>query len=297
LKTLTYQDKYVSANLKQFGFKYKLTVFNFPKTKKGFEEYKGKNKGINTEKLDCNISRAKSRIFEYSMCNQFEYFITLTIDGNKYNREDLNKYKSDMNTWLKNYNRNHKIKVEYVLIPELHNDGVSWHMHGLVKGIPKEHLREFTLKEKLPYNIRSEIIKGNHIYNWENYSKRFGYTTVSPIRNIEACSKYITKYISKNLSEDIKELNAHMYYSSNGLKTSKEIATGIMVDENQTYDFQNEYVKIKWYDNENDIKNLNLNKVFNIRKRIELKRYIINKKLVTNNRKINKYCIYNYVNK
>ena len=49
---------------------------------------------------------------------------------------------------------------------------------------------------------------------------------MSPIDDIERCASYISKYISKDLADSIKELNAHLYYASNGLKKAERIYRG-----------------------------------------------------------------------
>ena len=41
-----------------------------------------------------------------------------------------------------------------------------------------------------------------NLYEWVGYTKRFGFNCIEPIRNKDACSRYITKYISKNLNND-----------------------------------------------------------------------------------------------
>ena len=41
----------------------------------------------NDSKLANNLSRAKSKIFELSLCNKWEYFVTFTFDSSKRNRE------------------------------------------------------------------------------------------------------------------------------------------------------------------------------------------------------------------
>lgn len=213
---------------------FKLTYYKTPIRQKGFEVGKKKRvRGVNGSKLDNNISRARNKVFEYAMCNDFQYFVTLTIDRKKYDRKDLRTYYKDFSQFLRNYGRNHKTKVEYLLIPEKHKDG-AWHMHGLVKGIPGKHL-----------------VKNEHGYlDWLHYRDRFGWISLAPIRSTERVSKYITKYISKDLSRTVTDLNAKMYYSSKGLKVAEEIKRGTLSAHSVPYDFENDYVKIKWFNDD-----------------------------------------------
>lgn len=210
-----------------------------PVRQKGFEIQNGKKlkriTGVNTEKLENNIIRAKSKVFEYSICNEFKYFVTLTIDPKKYDRDNLKLYYQDFRKMLIKYNRKYNTKVEYIFIPEKHEDG-KWHMHGLIKDLLEDHL---TVNE--------------HGYlDWKEYRDNFGWISIAPIRNQEACSKYITKYVNKSLATSIKEINAHMYYVSQGLNVAQEIKKGLLSDNNITFNYENEFVKIKWIENIHD---------------------------------------------
>lgn len=203
-----------------------------------------KNTGANTRKLECNLSRAKSKIFELALCNDWEWFVTLTLNPQKFDRTDLRTYKTKLSTFIKNYNRIHNTNIKYLLIPELHRDGVSYHIHGLMMGLPTEHLHEFTENEKLPIKILIEIAHGHKLYSWPAYAKAFGYISISKIKNIESVSKYITKYITKDMFSTKIALNDHVYYCSKGLKRAETIYQGPLRKELDE-DYGNEYVKIK----------------------------------------------------
>lgn len=228
-----YIHNYVS--IKRYGDDYKLSCLKFPIRRKGFEYNSSalkekRERCSNENKLSNNISRAKSKVMEYALCNDFDYFVTLTIDGKKYNREDLKLYYKDLSKFLNNYNTNHKTKIKYILIPELHKDGKSWHMHGLISGIKEKHL----------------VANKNNYLDWKQYSKKFGYMSLGVIKDKKAVSRYITKYINKDMGNSISELNAHSYYCSKGLKTAEKVKEGILSANNIPYDFENEYVGIKW---------------------------------------------------
>lgn len=183
---------------------------------------------VNEFKTDDSISRARSKIFEYSLCNEFEYFMTLTLDPKKYDRSNLDLFIKDLGQFIRNYRRKYNADIQYILIPEHHADNESWHMHGLIKGIPAEHFQ----KNK------------NGYLDWFSYSKKFGYCSIGKIKNQEACAKYITKYIAKNLGKNI-DLNKKLYYCSKGLKEAQIIKKGTM-SANISPDFENDYVSITW---------------------------------------------------
>lgn len=185
----------------------------------GCRDFTRKGEAGNEEKLPENIRRAKSKVFELALCNDFAFFCTLTFAQDKVkNRYDLESCMKSFAKWLNNYNnRRVSSAVRYLLIPEPHQDG-AWHLHGLVSGIPEVDLRQFQIEEHLPFHIRKELAKGHQVFQWMSYDKKFGYCTLSPIRSMDAVSKYITKYVTKELGCSVKELGAHLYYRSHGLK-------------------------------------------------------------------------------
>ena len=237
--------------------KYKLVTLRSVKVG-GYEEeknvlYEVENKNsrdVNEEKLSNNISRAKSKIYEYALCNDFEYFVTLTLNKNKIDRSNIDNFIKKLSQYIRDTRKSTGQKIQYILIPEKHKDGKNWHIHGLMKGL--KDLRKYDISENIPKRMKDKIKKYReenlNLYEWEGYSKRFGFNCIEPIRNKDACSKYITKYVSKNLDNDmgITEKNKKKYYVSRGLKTAKNIAKGVIPIENIFYDFENEYCKIKW---------------------------------------------------
>jgi len=241
------------ATLKKYREDYYKITLHKQLRRAGYEAIEGdsdskreagkKNTAENEEKLAASLSRTRTAIYELALCNEWEWFVTLTLNPEYHDRKDLKSYKKRLSTWIKNYNRTHKTDIKYLLIPENHQDG-SWHMHGLMMGIPEEHLHEFTEQEKLPIKILIEIKRGNKVYNWEAYSKKFGFMTITKIRHLESVSKYITKYITKDLAKTRIGLNDHLYYCSQGLKRAETIYQGQLTKELDE-DYSNEYVKIK----------------------------------------------------
>lgn len=229
---------------------YKFTFHKVPVRNSGFEKINNvpmnRSRDVNDEKLDNHISRAKNKIFEYAACNEFDYFVTLTLNKEKYDRYDLGKFIKDLGQLFRDFRKKYNADIQYLLIPEPHFDG-AWHMHGLMKGIPLEHLTLFTLEDKLPYKLRELIMQGRKIYNWEKYANKFGFCTLELVINQEAVSKYITKYIRKSLNADLKrEKEKKLYYVSRGLKSAVKIKEGTINGQlTVPYDYENDYVKSK----------------------------------------------------
>jgi hypothetical protein len=228
------------ATLKRYGTdKYKLTVHKSLR-QEGYEIeklYKRKCT-VNDEKLDCNIARSRSKIFEYGYCNDWQHFFTTTLDAKKYDRYDLDKFKKDLSQWLRNYGKKHKIKIDYLYIAEQHKDG-AWHVHGLLNGLSEEHLSEFV------EGVHPQKLIDAGYKNWLPLAKKFGWVTFDKIKNKEAICKYITKYVTKSMATRNEELGAHLYYVSKGLKTAELIKKGTMSG-NIIPDYENDYVKVQW---------------------------------------------------
>lgn len=182
--------------------------------------------------MDNSISRSRSKVFEYAACNDFDYFVTLTLNPDKYNRYDLSKYIKDLGQFIRNYRRKHDVNIQYLLIPEKHKTG-AWHMHGLIKGIPENHLCK----------------NSNGYMDWEPYRDKFGYISIDKIRSQDAVAKYITKYITKALQSDLRDMKEKkVYYNSRGLKTAEKLIEGYLPVAKLhqiTFDFKNDYIRLK----------------------------------------------------
>ena len=206
-----------------------------------------KKNTVNEDKLLCNMSRARQKMFEWAMCNEWNFFVTLTLDKKKYDRYDLGKYIVDLSRFIRHYRERLGVSVKYLLIPERHKDG-AWHLHGFFKGFDVNHLTPFNPADKLPKYIRRKLRRGEEIYNWLPYAVKFGWVIVEPIRNHEACCKYITKYITKDMSKTVSDIGAHMYYVSKGLNRSTVVYEESSSDNCKTVEiaFENEYCMIGW---------------------------------------------------
>ena len=225
-------------NIKQYNEDmYKLTYCKMPIKRAGFEDktnYK-RSRDVNDEKLSNNVTRARAMVFEYALCNDFQYFVTLTLDKNMHDRYDLKGYIKRLGQFIRNYRRNYGADIQYLLIPERHKDG-AWHMHGLFMGIPEEHLS----------------VNKNGYLDWQAYSKRFGYISIDKIKNKEAVSKYITKYVTKSFDNvgGVTEKESKLYYCSRGLKRAKikKIGTlSVYQLEKIPFDYENDYVKTVFF--------------------------------------------------
>lgn len=169
-------------------------------------------------KLDSSLSRTRRTVLEYALCNEWSYFCTFTLDKSKYDRFDLLAFKKDFSQWLRDYRKSHPdLYIKFLLVPEQHKDG-AWHMHGLftdIKPVLESFDDAFFRGEDVPFSL-----VGKNFFNWPDYQKKFGFCSLSPIRDRVACGFYITKYVTKSVSDTKDFLGKHALLVSRGLMRS-----------------------------------------------------------------------------
>lgn len=79
-------------------------------------------------KLDNSISRAKSKVLDYVVNNDFKYFVTLTLNNNL-NSYDLAQISNFFSQRVRDIRKKYKIDFKYIFIPEKHIKG-DYHLHG-----------------------------------------------------------------------------------------------------------------------------------------------------------------------
>lgn len=242
-------DKNITIIKKYNDNYYKLVTFNSLRLD-GIEldsdKDKSKKGSVNDKKLLNNIVRARNTIFELAMCNDWEYFVTLTLSPEKLEKLGLDRYNLTsfykfFSKWLNNL----PYKIKYLLVPEKHKNG-AWHFHGFMSGFDSDSLKLFDKNEHLPTYILNKIDNDEIIYNWIPYADKFGFCDIEYIKNQEKCSSYVTKYISKELYKTINNLGMHSYYCSLGLKRAEKVLKSkCTFDSDFDYDFTNDFVSVK----------------------------------------------------
>lgn len=138
------------------------------------------------EKDPANVIRAKrrarKRVFDLAFCNEFDLFVTLTLNRERIDRYDYKADVRQLGRWLDNRVRRRGLR--YVFLPEYHKDGAV-HFHGLVNsGAVKCVDSGHRYKD------------GRVVYNLPEWS--LGWTTAIPLRgDYAAVCAYICKYITK----------------------------------------------------------------------------------------------------
>ena len=202
----TYSVKYYRDGL------YKLIKFKnglcprLPDDSKVLDEDRGEE-----GKFAQSVSRAKSVIYQVAVCNDWDWFVTLTISPDKFDRYDFKGFYKSFSQWIRDYRKKYRCKIEYALIPELHADG-AWHLHGFMRGIPADHVSGFIS------GLHPQSLIDAGYQNWGLYSARFGFCSLGRLRDQMACAAYATKYITKDLLHSNNTMGAHLYMCSLGLK-------------------------------------------------------------------------------
>lgn len=144
-----------------------------------------------------SMRRTVQTIYEYARSNSWDYFCTFTFDDSV-DRYDFNLCKKKLLKFLNNF-RNRFVKIEYIVVPELHKDGAI-HFHGLIQG---------DLSEYLTPSFRSGAY---HLVKWKN-----GISDFELCKDSNRAANYITKYITK----DLCDISLKRYFVSQGCKRPK----------------------------------------------------------------------------
>lgn len=190
----------------------------------------------NEERLENSISRSRTKVRELALCNDWEYFATFTLDPTKNDRFNLAEFVKNFGVWIGNYNKKYSCRLKYLIIPEKHPTSGAWHAHGLLHDVAEESL-----------------VKNEHGYlDLPYYRQRFGYISLSPIRDAVRCANYISKYICKDMANNIASIgkNNHLYYASRGLRRREVIMQDFG---NFDASWENEFVGIRYCCNEEEM--------------------------------------------
>lgn len=192
---------------------YKVIHFPRPRPLVACSEVDRTKKGRD-RKLDAAVSRARKNVLELALCNPWDWFGTFTLDKEKYNRYDLEKFHKDFTQWIRDQRKKTGKAIRFLLVPELHEDG-AWHMHGLMYNLPD--LVSFRdLRAQHGWRIPDELVDGDFSC-WVDFHKKFGFCSLGALRDPVAVSHYIAKYVTKSLDDFGVDVGKHLYYCSRGL--------------------------------------------------------------------------------
>ena len=183
-----------------------------------------------------NISRSKKAVKELALCNDFNYFVTITIK-NDYNRYNIDNAFYFLSKFCKKYKRKFS-SFSYLFIAEYHQDRAI-HFHGLCFLPPNATF--FDLYHRTIHNQKDN--KFYHCFSSSIFDD-FGRNTFQPITSKEKISSYILKYITKDC---LRTSTHRLYTCSHALKRAdKTYYNNEKLKEiynNKKY-FENDYYKI-----------------------------------------------------
>ena len=147
--------------------------------------------------LQRSMRRARAKLRRLALANDFRWFVTLTLDPAKIDRNDGAAVARALGRWADNMVRRKGLK--YILVPELHRKG-GIHFHGFfndaVKVIDSGHMDA----------------AGHPIYNLPEWT--LGFTTAIELYgDYPSAVGYVSKYIGK---QDVRPMG-RWYYSGGAL--------------------------------------------------------------------------------
>lgn len=158
------------------------------------------NKGNEEEQLEeyrknlsiqSSMNRSVQSVYGIARANKWDWFLTITFDPKKVDSSNYEEVTRITSQWLKNLKKRVCPNMKYLLVPELHSDGIKWHMHGLLADCSELQL------------VDSGIVNnGKIVYNLNNW--KYGFSTVTAVEDTGRVSSYIVKYITKTLCEQSK---------------------------------------------------------------------------------------------
>lgn len=156
-----------------------------------------------------NYKRAKNKIYDYARSNMWTHFLTFTFSPEKVDRSNYEECKKKLTKWLDNISQRYcGGELKYLIVPELHKDGINYHFHGLLANC-----------DGIIFEPSGQVDRtGRTIYNLPQY--KLGFSTSTEISSVEKVCGYIAKYVTKQL--DLKLKGKRRYLASTNLSAPTE---------------------------------------------------------------------------
>lgn len=176
--------------------KLKKYSFDTIKGRKCLNQHNGNSTDEQLDKyLKKRVKQRKEKIIDFAYCNDWQYFVTLTFDTK--NKENFPRGYSHeqaiflLKKWINNQHNKNK-NMRYILVSEFHKESGNLHFHGLFSKVNWDLSIAFNSKTGKPL-----IENGVQVYNLNDY--KYGFTTISEIKDSKKVSIYLSKYITKDL--------------------------------------------------------------------------------------------------
>ena len=154
--------------------------------------------------MERSMRRARAKLRRLALANDFEYFVTLTLDPARIDRYDPATITKALGRWADNMVRRHGLR--YILVPERHRDGAI-HFHGFMAGAG------------LKATDSGVEWDGRPVYNLLQWT--LGFTTAQRLYgDYHAAVGYCCKYIGKQQGE---RPMGRWYYSGGALHEPRKL--------------------------------------------------------------------------
>lgn len=171
------------------------------------------------EKLARSKRRAKAKLYDIIVANDFDCFVTLTLDGDKIDRKDYGAVIKRLNTWLDN--RVRRSGLRYCGVAEKHKKG-GIHFHLLCNADSLRLVDSGTvsvpdhkkpIKVETADRLRIPDSERKIVYNLPEWKLGFS-TAVMTYGDVAAVAHYVGKYITKGE----EKIGGRWYYSGGKLE-------------------------------------------------------------------------------
>lgn len=192
------------------------------------QERKERRKNAEKKLRNDNLKRAIDRAFEIGFSNDFQYFVTLTLDKEKIDRYDPAKIYPKLRNWL-----SHGVSrwgMDYIIFPEYHKqregeEKRAVHFHGLVNG-------NLALTDS-----GKKTEEGRTIYNLAGW--KYGFSTAIELDGKAGVIFYVTKYISK----ENERIFGRSYFSG-GRTLKREVPAEYLNMDYESFDGEEYHIKV-----------------------------------------------------
>lgn len=190
---------------------------------------KREQKRVFSDSSESSLSRSKREIRELALCNDFKYFVTLTVNSQSADRFSLSAVQDRLRKCIRNLRlklNRRGIEIKYLFITEKHKDG-AFHFHGLIS------------------DISFDLYTNSNGYFSSSVFDFLGFNSFSIIHDYTKTCNYITKYITKDC---IRNENNQIFIRSRGLKYAD---TQVLKDNIFNYitpAFKSDFIQISDFD-------------------------------------------------
>lgn len=150
-----------------------------------------------------SVNRSKRNLYHIARSNKWDFFITLTFNREDTDASNYDEVSKKVRNWLNNIKKRTSPDFKYIVVPELHKDGINYHFHGLIANIGNLEIFDSGKIDK----------SGKVIYNLPEW--KWGFSTATKIESNERVTNYLGKYITKDLMNRLK--NKKRYYASQNI--------------------------------------------------------------------------------